>query len=527
VFMASRMIFAMIMYSWLSIPHLYSNIPKDSMGYMFYAHCCCRCRCCVYMFHCCCCHRAAASDNRGINGSTQMQTNISISMEKAHDERETVETKKQQKRPFDPEISDLQFDDSSIQYAASLRYKSGKTMHRPSTIHEVSQEDERRACAEQEEHPFKEAGGYLSDTITAMDDEQSPRQRDRLNMNLKIQKSAQSVQHERDYNQPTNTMLSHVTFTGGTMIRHTSMSPNAGYMTSTDADTGRPRTATLQSYGDVNIDLSSLPTYNEDVHGKRGLLGNLDSENNSPEFHSPSNEQGVTYLFKQRNASLDNIPISTMSPLNQSTKSHSDVVESGSVSDAEGLYDEEQLYVGIKCVVYLFDVLLEDAESVLHDKDVAKLETKLMRLKQHFKVMQQNVEFTFVVSDRLRTAEMTQILHILYLKDSFLAAHVNQGLSGVIGVDHEWVHDCNANLKLMMLKVMKQLQMENEQCLFVGHRKSIKCILQTAGVHLCQVYDVEARYGTDHDSDHQELSAATLQGRHLVFLESQILGSVE
>ena len=113
----------------------------------------------------------------------------------------------------------------------------------------------------------------------------------------------------------------------------------------------------------------------------------------------------------------------------QSTKScNSDLVE----SDSEGLYDDE-LIMGIKCVCYQFDVLIEDISHITDEFEVSNLETRLLRLKQHFAVMHDNINYVFVVSDRIKTHKMNEILSTIYLKPSFDSNDINDPISYIIG----------------------------------------------------------------------------------------------
>lgn len=193
-------------------------------------------------------------------------------------------------------------------------------------------------------------------------------------------------------------------------------------------------------------------------------------------------------------------------------------------SDSEGLYDDE-LIMGIKCVCYQFDVLIEDIEDLYDNDDevlISNLENRLLRLKQHFSVMHDNIEYIFIISDRINTNIMTEILQSIYLKQCFVGNDINHGLfEGIIGGDHKWVHDCNKNLQLMVLKLIKQLKIDNDELLFIGDKRSIK-LIET--INVCQTYDVD-KCG-HHHNELNEVSNGTLKGRHLMFLESQILASI-
>ena len=184
-------------------------------------------------------------------------------------------------------------------------------------------------------------------------------------------------------------------------------------------------------------------------------------------------------------------------------------------SDSEGLYDEE-LITGIKCVCYQFDVLIKNITSITNEYEVANLETRLLRLKQHFAHMHDNITYVFVISDRIKTYKMNELLTRIYLKQSFDADDVQC----VIGSDHEWVSDCKKSLQSMMLRLINKLQIENEELLFIGNKRGIR-LIET--INVCQTYNVD--HQGHHDNDH-EVCNGTLKGRHLMFLESQILAGI-
>merc|ERR1712129_381711 len=163
---------------------------------------------------------------------------------------------------------------------------------------------------------------------------------------------------------------------------------------------------------------------------------------------------------------------------------------------------ENQMILGIKCVVYSFDCLLQNIEKIGANTSIAQYETKIRRLSQHFTIMDDNIERVVVMSNVLSTNEMKRILEIL---------HLRQLLSEecVIGYDDATMYSANQSdesCEWMIKLLMHKLQLHSHELLFVG----------SENMNVCEIYDVHTKYEEN----------PILKGTHLVFLESQVLASI-
>ena len=164
---------------------------------------------------------------------------------------------------------------------------------------------------------------------------------------------------------------------------------------------------------------------------------------------------------------------------------------------------EEMMMSGVKCIIYLIDVMMIDAQD----------EAQLTRMQMHFEAMQdaESVSHILVISEKHNGQEMAKILGNLEMSES-----IKNG--NIIGYDHEWVSECKHNLQSMVLQVIKHLEVENDEVLFIGNLRHNKAL---DSINVCQTYAVDAI------RNHTQLSLtdtpnSRLKGEHFMFLESQI-----
>merc|ERR1712154_95095 len=178
--------------------------------------------------------------------------------------------------------------------------------------------------------------------------------------------------------------------------------------------------------------------------------------------------------------------------------------------------DDDQLIIGIKCALYSFDVLMENIHLV-QPQNMEQYETRIKRLYQHFNIMEESMDQIFVISDTLNNEQINDKLNILQLSDTFKYDQYE-----IIGNDHEWIRDCNQNIQLMIVQLIKRLKIQSDEMLFISNRKGLQ-LMKT--LNICQIYDVDGNRGGN-DSNKKVKGNGALKGRDLMFLESQVLASI-
>ena len=228
----------------------------------------------------------------------------------------------------------------------------------------------------------------------------------------------------------------------------------------------------------TGTEMSPIATYDTNIHGglKRAL--------------SPVSE--VSSIFKS--ASRNVFAIRKPTDL-------SSISDGVSVSRRSRVDDIR--IMEINCIVYSFNVLLQNAHLIEDDWDIEQFETRINRLVQHFKMMQRNRLHLMIMSNMIRTAGLRHKLKILQLR---------KVLSDdcVIGYDHKVVRECNASIELMILKLVRHLKIEPNELLFVGNERMNVSSMKMRGI--CQIYNVKGR--------------GVLKGKHLIFLESRALDGI-
>ena len=445
-YMFARIAFTYMMSVWLSINGLFDKpVPKDSMGYVLYTHCSC---CSAFICQCLCCC---------------VDTNVLFDQD-----THTVNTSNPP-----PKVA--------VEMVEIGNNKIDKMI--PPSIKTVL--EEKRSNDSQIQSPSQHQTQSV-DEYADIDD---------MTVNYTTK-----PQH---HNQPTITinvtqtndmhkMRSLETYTANVKPYHLHHKMNSSKTLSTET----PITCA------DNDEFSALPTYESRVHG--ATKGILDAE--TPDFAknislSPSNYRfpsitGVPTRKKGDNTSVF-IMEQSVNLFQKNISNDSALIE----SDSDGIKEEEEdaaeneMILGIKCVVYSFEVLMENINSVDDNTKIASLEAKIIRLSQHFNTMDDNIAHVVVMSDRLKTNEMKNKFKILQLKQLLNAENI-------IGVDHELMSDCNQSLKMMVRRLMAKLKLHKHELLFVG-----------TGVMMgvCEIYDS---------------NNGTLKGKHFTFLESQVLASV-
>lgn len=181
-----------------------------------------------------------------------------------------------------------------------------------------------------------------------------------------------------------------------------------------------------------------------------------------------------------------------------------------SVTDlqSDGGYSEaSNVFSGVKCIVYLLDVVIIDDDTDL-----------LSRMAMHFGTMLDTVSNIVIISDKHTSQEMAKILvDTLESSDDIKSS----GKFDLIGHDHEWVTQCDQKtLSFMVEEVIKQLKMKSEEVLFVGTVRQNKVL---ENVHDCQTYAIDSIDSQTHLSMTNSRSPTPkLKGEHLLYLESQI-----
>eukprot|EP01083_Nonionella_stella_P073332 198204_1 len=262
-------------------------------------------------------------------------------------------------------------------------------------------------------------------------------------------------------------------------------------------------------------EFTELPTYQSDVHRDCGLMQDDDGGNRASLVY-PEGRDTLTYDEKESPLhvarGIENVDHLVMTG-NRKSDTQS-IVDAASDSDDIGADD---MIIGIKCVVYLFDVFMENINTI-YDYNRKHFQARIRRLTQHFEVME---EFELlVVSNTTWSKKMKDILDYLQLRRFFGS---KQDGFNIIGYDHEWVANDNKNLQLMLLNLIKHAQIQNDELLFVGNKKVCDLV---QSVNVCQTYDVDQLYPSHTKQQREEKSNGTLKGRDLAFLESQILASI-
>eukprot|EP01084_Bolivina_argentea_P135470 238695_1 len=508
IFVLSRLVFTSIMYLWLAINNLYKKkAPKDSIAYIIYNNCCCQ-----FSF-CCCCLYCSCIDLLFNHNNENNKPQIEIEMEHI------------------PKITEFKDDINYVKKQQNEPSHSNKTLPNSMPHMQATSTDE---YADIDNITMFKPNNNYNNEYDDIDIDNNLNKNTLPKMAIHIIKSSKenNFEPENDMNNDSNRS----SMDTKTKSKHLHSGHNSIHtMTLPYNMSNSPGSKTTTAIGSVgNEEFSALPTYKEEFHRDNGLMeneanfppfvGSLGSFNgdsidnmNGSEFFSPSpNSFQFPNILRKTTDTIANIPNMRINSAN-----NSDIIQVESDSDDI----DHKMIVGVKVIVYAFDILLSKLDTICHE-NFDKYETKIKRLLQHFLIMNDNISNVFIVSNRMKTQDMIDTLEMIHLKNSFIGNKMGDvddmsDMYNVIGYDHKWIKHCNKNVKLMLLGLIQKLKIENDEVLVVGNRTLMQYI---ETINICQIYNVDA---IQMDKNNQkEPIDGTLQGRHLMFLESQVLASI-
>ena len=218
-----------------------------------------------------------------------------------------------------------------------------------------------------------------------------------------------------------------------------------------------------------NMEMSEIETYDSNIHNVRDLKRII-----SPTFES--NVSKSTNATNPIRRGLTSRKVTDRTDMSAITELDEPLPFSSPESS------EDIRIMEITFTVYSFDVLLENGQSIQDDWDIQPMETRINRLIKHFKKMKQNnMMRLMVVSNILATDTLKRKLRLMHLKKMFRDGDI-------VGYDHKVVKACNASIELMIMKLVRSLEIEPNELLFIGNKRSNVLQMKSSGI--CQVYQV-------------------------------------